>query len=130
MSLVSWYSKKQSTIVNSVFGSEFVAIKVAMEKVRGLRYKLRMTEIPLGGPTYMYGDNISVIQNTQRPESTINKKSLSLAYHDIRESVAMNELRTGHMRSGKNPGNLVTKIHGGSFGRNRLVSKLLYDLAD
>ena len=130
MSLVSWYSKKQSTIETSVFGAEFVAMKVAMETVRGLRYKLRMMGIPLDGPTYMYGDNMSVIHNTQRPESTLNKKSLSLAYHAIRESVAMNELRTGHVRSAENPADLATKIHGGGFKRNHLVSKLLYDLAD
>ena len=86
--------------------------------------------IPLEGPTYMYGDNMSVIHNTQRPESTLNKKSLSLAYHAIRESVAMNELRTGHVRSAENPADLATKIHGGGFKRNHLVSKLLYDLAD
>ena len=40
MSLVSQFSKKQSTIKTSVFGAEFVGMKVAMEIVRGFRYKL------------------------------------------------------------------------------------------
>ena len=84
----------------------------------------------LGVHIYMYGDNMSVIHNTQRPESTLNKKSFSLAYHGIRESVIMNELRTGHIRSAENPGDLATKIHGGGFKRNHIVSKLLYDLVD
>ena len=61
MAPVAWYSKKQSTIESSVFGAEFVAMKVAMDTARGLRYKLRMMGIPLEGPSYMYGDNMSVI---------------------------------------------------------------------
>ena len=33
---VMWLSKKQSTIETSVFGAEFVAMKVGVEAVRGL----------------------------------------------------------------------------------------------
>jgi hypothetical protein len=40
--LVNWFSKKQGSIETSTFGSEFVALKTAMEANRGLRYKLRM----------------------------------------------------------------------------------------
>ena len=82
MALVSWHSKKQSTIEASVFGAEFVAMKVAMEVMCGLRYKLRMINIPLSGPTYIYGDNMSVIHNNvqvihiiQRPELTLKMQS-------------------------------------------------------
>jgi hypothetical protein len=38
--LVQWLSKKQPTIETSVFGAEFVAMKIGMELLRGLRYKL------------------------------------------------------------------------------------------
>jgi hypothetical protein len=72
--LVMWMSKKQATIETSVFGSEFVAMKQGIETIRGLRYKLRMMGVPLTGPAYVYGDNMSVIHNTQRPESTLKKK--------------------------------------------------------
>ena len=130
MALVSWYSKKQATIETSVFGSEFVAMKVAMEVVRGLRYKLRMMGVPITGPTYTYGDNMSVIHNTQRPESTLKKKSNAICYHAIRESVAMDEMLTAHIRSVDNPADLGTKVIPGGQRRDHLVSKLLYDLAD
>ena len=130
MALVSWYSKKQATIETSVFGSEFVAMKVAMEVTRGLRYKLRMIGVPLTDPTYTYGDNMSVIHNTQRPESTLRKKSNAICYHAIRESVAMGEMLTAHIPSVDNPADLGTKVVPGGQKRNHLVSKLLYDLAD
>lgn len=71
-------SKKQSTIETSVVGAEFVAMKAGMMKLRGLRYKLRMMGVEIAGPSYIYGDNMSVIHNTQRPESTLKKKINSI----------------------------------------------------
>jgi len=46
-----WMSKKQSTIKTLVFDAEFVAMKVGIEKLQGLRYKLRMMGIAISGPT-------------------------------------------------------------------------------
>ncbi len=43
-------SKQQATIVTSVFGAEFVAMKHRIEMLRGLRYKIPMMGIPLSGP--------------------------------------------------------------------------------
>lgn len=80
MAPLAWLSKKQGTVETSVFGAKFVAMKVGMEALRGLRYKLRMMGIPLSGPSYIYGDNMSVIHNTQRPESTLKKKSNAICY--------------------------------------------------
>jgi len=53
MAPIVFHSKKETTIETSVFGSEFVAMKAAMETSRGLRYKLRMMGVPINGPTYM-----------------------------------------------------------------------------
>jgi hypothetical protein len=81
--IVDWVLKRQPTIESSVFGAEFVAMKHGMEKLRGLHYKLHMMGVPVTGPSYIYGDNMSVIHNTQRPESTLKKKSNSICYHAI-----------------------------------------------
>ena len=56
-------SKKQATIETSVFGAEFVAMKIGMETIRVLRYKLRMMVVPILGLSLIYGDNMSVIHN-------------------------------------------------------------------
>ena len=77
--LIDWLRKKQATVEESVFGAEFVAMKNGGEALRGIRCKLRMIGVPLTGPTYIYGDNISVIYNISRPESTLKKKSNSIA---------------------------------------------------
>jgi hypothetical protein len=62
MLLINWLSQKQPTIELSVLGAEFVAM---VEALWGIRYKLRMMGVPIAGPTYVYGDNMSVIHNTQ-----------------------------------------------------------------
>jgi hypothetical protein len=75
MAPIVWFSKRQPTVESSVFGDEFVAMKNGIEITRGLRYKLRMMGVTIDGPTYVYGDNMSVVHNTQRPESILKKKS-------------------------------------------------------
>ena len=95
--LVQWLSKQQAKKETSVFGAEFVAIKIGMESLRGLRYKLPMMGVRISGPWYIYGNNMSKIYNIQRPELMLKKKSNSICYHAICESVAMGESLTGHI---------------------------------
>ena len=80
-----------------MFGAEFVAIKIGIELLRGLRYKLMMTGVDIYGPSFIYGKNMSVIHNTQLTKSTLNKKSNSIFYDAMRESVDMGESITAHI---------------------------------
>jgi hypothetical protein len=89
MAPIMWFSKRQPMVESSVFGSEFVSMKNGIETTRGLRYKLRMMDVVLEGPTYVYGDTISVVHNTQRPESVLKKKSNTFCYHVVRESASI-----------------------------------------
>ena len=89
---VYWMSKKQMSVETSSFGSEFIAMKLCCEYLRGLCYKLRMMGIPCEDPCYIYGDNQSVLVNTTIPDSTLKKKSQqSIAYHFVREGSAKDE---------------------------------------
>ena len=88
---IYWWSKKQNSVELSSFGSEFIAMKQCCEYVRGLRYKLRMMGIPCEDPTFIYGDNQSVLANTTIPDSTLKKKSQSIAYYFVREGTARDE---------------------------------------
>jgi hypothetical protein len=129
MALVDWLSKRQPTIETSVFGAEYVAMKQGIERLRGIRYKLRMMGIPVTGPSYVYGDNKSAITNSTKPESTLNKKNNSICYHAVRESVAMGESLLTHIPTADNWSDLMTKV---TFGakRRKLVGGLLYDIFD
>jgi hypothetical protein len=127
--LVQWFSKQQATVERSVFGAEFVAMKVGMESLRGLGYKLCMMDVGISGPSYIYGDNMSVIHNTQRPESTLKKKNNAICYHAVRKSVAMGESLTGQIGTDENVGDLATKVLYGQKWQY-MVSQLLYDIYD
>ena len=83
-----WYSKRQSTVETSTFGSEIVATKTAIEMVEGLRYKLRMLGVPIDGPCRLFCDNDSVVKNITRAESPLRKKHCSISYHKARETIA------------------------------------------
>jgi hypothetical protein len=52
---ISWYSKRQNTVESSTFGSEFVAMKTAVEQIQALRLKLRwMGEGTKRFPSYQF----------------------------------------------------------------------------
>ena len=72
-------------------------MKHGVESLCGLRYKLRMMGVKILGPSYVYGDNMSVIHKTSKLESTLKKKSNSICYHAVRESVAMGEVAMGEV---------------------------------
>jgi hypothetical protein len=122
------YSKKQNTVETSTFGSEFVALKIAAETLRGLRYKLRMMGVPIAGPSYVYCDNNSVVMNSTAPASTLKKKSNSIAYHAVRWSVAAEEMRVTHVASEDNLADILTKSLPGGQKRDSLSGQVLHDI--
>ena len=69
--------------------------------------------IPISGPLYNYGDNMSVAHNTSRQESVLRKKSNSVCYHAIFESGAMGESLDGQIPSKENVADLMTKVFHG-----------------
>jgi hypothetical protein len=130
MAPIVWHFKRHPTVESSVFGVEFFSIKNGIETCRGLRYKLRMMGVALSGPTFVYGENMSVVHNTQRPEAVLKKKSKSILYHAVHESSAMGESIIGHVPSVDNPADICTKVVPGGKKRNHLIRLLLHDLCD
>jgi len=85
---VIWYSKWQNTVESSMFGSEFVAMRIATNLIISLRYKLRMFGVPLIGPASVFCDNQGVVNNTTMPKSILSKKHNQICYHRVQEAVA------------------------------------------
>jgi hypothetical protein len=107
---ILWYSKRQNTVETSTFGSEFIAMKIATEQLEALRYKLRMMGVPVEGPTNVYCDNESVFKSAVFPESTLQKKHNSIAYHKTREAQAAGAVRIAWIPSEKNLSDVLTKL--------------------
>ncbi|KAI2511667.1 Reverse transcriptase (RNA-dependent DNA polymerase) [Fragilaria crotonensis] len=107
---VIWHSKRQNTVKASTFGSEFQAMKNAVELTESLRYKLRMFGVPIDHPTNVFCDNEAVYKNTTMPESTLKKKHHSIAYHRCREAVAAGTVRIAKEGTKTNLSDLFTKL--------------------
>lgn len=122
---IIWYSKGQNRVEASTFGSEFMAMKTAVEQVEALRYKLRMFGVPIDGPTNVFGDNEAVVKNTSIPESVLKKKCHSIAYHRCREAVAAGTVRIAKEGTSTNLSDLFTKLLA-FLRREELLNKFTY----
>jgi hypothetical protein len=71
---IKWYSKRQNTVETSTYGSELVAMRIALEALLDLRYTLRMLGIAFEETSTVLSDNQSIIVNTQLPTSNLKKK--------------------------------------------------------
>ena len=76
---VVWCSKKQSAVQTSTFGSEFTALKTAVERVITLRYHLRSMGVKVTKPTALFVDNNSVFLQAANPASSLKKIAVALA---------------------------------------------------
>ena len=125
---IYYYSKKQGSCEISTFGSEFVAMKQCCEYIKGLRYKLLMMGIPVNNPAFVHGDNQSVLWNTTIPESTLKRKSSSVAFHFVREGVSKDIWRTAYIKTSLNVADIFTKVVSSIKDRKRKIRMLLYDI--
>ena len=122
---ILWYSKAQSTEESSTFGSEFVAMRIMVELLESMRYKLRMMGIPIDGPANVFCDNKSVVTNATVPTSTLKKKHNSIAYHRVREAVAAGVLQIAKVHTSENLADLLTKSLAGPQLK-QLIQKILW----
>ena len=107
---ILWHSKRQNTVETSTFGSEYCAMKTAIDMIEGLRYKLRMMGIPLIGPTSVFCDNQSVVKNTTAPESVLKKRHNAIAYHRAREAQAAGIIRVAWENGETNIADVLMKL--------------------
>ena len=84
-------------------------MKTCVESIIGLRFKLRMFEIPFHSLANVLCDNQSVVNNSSMLESKLNKKHSSVAYHATRWAVAAVIIRVGKIPGEENMADAFTK---------------------
>ena len=104
-----WYSKRQNTVEASTFSREFIAMKVCVEHITALRFKLKMLGVPVNDPTKVLCDNESVVKNSSLLASTLNKKHSSIAYHSVRWNVAAGVIQVAWINTHMNLADAMTK---------------------
>ena len=88
-----------------------------------------MMGIPVDHPSYIFGDNKSVLVNSSTPTSVLHKRSSSIAYYHVREGVAANKWMVTYISTHDNIADLLTKPVPGGERRTRLISKFLHHMA-
>ena len=107
---IVWYSKRQNTVESSTFGSEYIALRQAIDLIEALRYKLRMMGVAIDDSTAIYCDNEAVVKSTTAPESTLKKKHNAICYHRAREAQAAGYVRLGKILGTDNRADSFTKV--------------------
>ena len=125
---IYWNSKKQTSCETSSFGSESCAMNQATEYVKGFCYKLRMMGIPVEDPTFIFGDNQSVLANTTMPEAMLKTKMQIITYDFVQEVCARDEWWTAYISTHKNFADMLTKPLPSGEKRWKFVRVLLHHL--
>lgn len=105
---ILWYSKRQNTVEASTYGSELLAMRLAVEMIEGLRYKLRMLGVPLEEEACVFCDNNSVVMNV-KPESALKKKHAAINWHRVREAIAASTIKVAKEHTSSNLADILTK---------------------
>ena len=87
-----------------------MAARIATEQIIALRIHLRDMGVPIDGPSWMLGDNKSVVTSSTLPNSSLNKRHNALAYHRVRAAIAAQVLFFCHISGKENPADVMTKF--------------------
>jgi hypothetical protein len=98
-------------------------MRVAIERIKALRYKLRMFGIPIEGPTNVLGDNESVVNSASKVEARLNKKHNAICFHTVREASAAKWIRVGWEPTASNIADIFTKMLD-TVQRRNLLSRI------
>jgi len=109
---IDWFSKKQATVETATYGSEFVAARMTVQQIMGLRQTLRYLGVAIKGSTRLFGDNGSVVKGGSIPHSLLKMRHHGLSYHITREAVASKTVDFRFIPGYLNPADILSKHWG------------------
>jgi hypothetical protein len=91
--LVSWSSKRQTTVSRSSAEAEYRGVANAVAECSWLRQLLGELKINIPKATVAYCDNVSSVYMSRNPVHHRRTKHIEIDIHFVREKVAIGELR-------------------------------------
>ena len=105
--------KRQCSIASSTYAAEFFALRNTTEEAISLRYILRCLGCNISSdgssPTYLFGDNLSAIQNAKNSGADLLKKHVAISFHVFREAVAAGIVAPYWLKGRWNLSDIMTK---------------------
>ncbi|XP_021317661.1 uncharacterized protein LOC110435888 [Sorghum bicolor] len=107
--LVSWSSKRQTTVSRSSAEAEYRAVAHAVAETCWLRQLLQELHTPLPSATIVYYDNVSAVYMTGNPVHHRRTKHIEIDIHFVRHKVALGQVRVLHVPSSHQFADIMTK---------------------
>jgi len=104
--LVSWSSKRQTTVSRSSVEAEYRAVAHA---VAWLRQLLQELHAPISSATIVYYDNVSATYMAQNPVHHRRTKHIEIDIHFVRAKVALGQVWVLHVSSSHQFADIMTK---------------------
>ena len=88
---------------------DFVAARIAIERLMNLRLTLRYLGVPISERVFMFGDNKSVVDSSNIPHGKFSKRHNALSYHRVREAIASKIVAFTFIPGTINPSEILSK---------------------
>ncbi|XP_069142919.1 uncharacterized mitochondrial protein AtMg00810-like [Solanum lycopersicum] len=122
-SLLSWKSKKQSTVSRSSAEAEYRSMASTVAEVTWLIGLFRELDIPIVLPIVIHSDSTAAIHIASNPVFHERTKHIDIDCHFIREKVQRGYISIQHLATAEQPADVFTKGLG-RLQHEYLVSKL------
>ncbi|CAN1342859.1 Retrovirus-related Pol polyprotein from transposon TNT 1-94 [Linum perenne] len=122
-SLISWKSKKQTTISRSSAEAEYRALAAVTCELKWLSYLMTDLQCSISLPISLYSDSASAIKIAENPIVHERTKHIEIDCHVIRDSVSAGFIRLLQVPTAQQLADILTKPLGAPFFSS-LVSKL------
>jgi hypothetical protein len=107
--LVSWLSKKQSSISLSTVEAEYIAATTCCTQVLWMKQTLTDIQVEYDEPIPIYCDNTSAINISKNPVMHSKMKHIPIKYHFLREQVAEKNIRVEYVGTKEQVADIFTK---------------------
>ncbi|XP_066374879.1 uncharacterized mitochondrial protein AtMg00810-like [Miscanthus floridulus] len=107
--LVSWSSKRQTTVSRSSAEAEYRAVAHVVAECCWLRQLLQELHISIPLATIVYCDNVSAVYMAANPVHHRRTKHIEIDIHFVREKVALGQFRVLHVPSAHQFTYIMTK---------------------
>eukprot|EP00253_Pinus_taeda_P022673 PITA_22673 len=107
--LVSWFSKKQSSIALSTAEAEYVATVSCCTQLLWMMQKLQDFQITCTPPISIICDNTSAISISKNPIMHSKTKHITIKYHFLREQVLEKKVKLEYVPSKEQVADILTK---------------------
>ncbi|KAK9063378.1 hypothetical protein SSX86_017248 [Deinandra increscens subsp. villosa] len=107
--LISWSSKRQSTVSRSSAEAEYRGVANAVAEVSWVRNLLLELHVPLRTVVVVYCDNVSAVYLSGNPVQHQRTKHVEIDIHFVREKVRVGDIRVLHVPSEFQYADIFTK---------------------